>query len=86
MTIERTTHLAVSIGLFERMDDKTLLECFKSTEGKLIATDIRDNLAALRSEGYEFYPCACGHYDANGACNGGVNVPTAESEQPSPVG
>jgi hypothetical protein len=71
MTIERTTmHLAFSIGLFEQMDDQTLMECFKSEGQTPTVSEIRKHLGALRSEGYEFIPCSCGNYDARGACTG----------------
>jgi hypothetical protein len=78
MTIERATHLAFSLGLFERMDDQMLLECFKPAG--LTAPEIREHLAELRSQGYEYVPCNCGHYDATGACTGEINKPEREAE------
>lgn len=72
MAIERTTHMAFSLGLFERMDDKTLRECFKPSDAT--APEIRQHIAELRTQGFEYMPCSCGHYDADGACNGGTGA------------
>lgn len=70
MAIERTRHMAVALGLFERMDDKTLIECFTSNGQSHTSEDVRSYLTELRSQGYEFMPCNCGNYDEKGVCKG----------------
>jgi hypothetical protein len=63
----RTMHLAFALGLFERMDDKTLLECFSGGTPK----EIRDEIASLRKQGLEFFP-ACDNVDSAGKCLGHI--------------
>lgn len=65
MSIQRTRHMAISIGLFERMDDKTLKECFPEQ----VAEEIRAHLRNLREFGYEYYP-QCDDVDEKGLCQG----------------
>lgn len=65
MTIERTTHLAVAIGLYERMDDKMLSGCFQNRS----ATEVRAYLKQLRLDGYEYVP-NCDDCDEKGLCRG----------------
>lgn len=66
MSIERTTHIAVAIGLFERMDDKTLAECFPTLKS---TAEARNYLKALRQKGFEYVP-SCDDVDEKGLCRG----------------
>jgi hypothetical protein len=66
-----TKHMAISIGMFERLDDKALVECFKAEGGKSpTVAEVREHLAELRTQGYKYMPCNCGNYDSEGKCTG----------------
>lgn len=65
----KTHHIVIAIGLFERLDDATLKDCI--TDKKLTASEIRDELKAMRKSGLEFFPAnGCDHYDNTGRCLG----------------
>jgi hypothetical protein len=73
MSIERTSHMVIALGLFERMSDAELEGIFTGPNGsKMPAAEVRKHLADLRSNGYEYYPCACEEHGPKGECLNGI--------------
>ena len=73
MSIHRIKHIAIAIGLLERMSDNSLRDCFTQGSGKRrpSAKRCRAELKAWRDRGLKWVPNSdCDNQATDGACLG----------------